>query len=563
MKIHARMAMMRALGALCAAPLLTYCSGEPLGVPESDPSLDHEQVASREAADDAAAMRVADPVAAIAAWRTYDRPSEYGVASSRVSVPTRDGTSIDCTLSRPARDGMVVPGQHPGLVVEFTPYLLQADQYQKEASYFVARGYNTLVCLIRGIGGSGGKWQHPFSPQDGRDAHDLVEWLAVQPFSDGRIGMFGESYGGATTYGAAVEAPPHLRAIAPLQSPGALYDDVNYPGGIETAAWGPMNFWPPLAQLMSFGAISAFEEYALYHAHPTYDAFWQERTLRGRHDQIQVPVLALGGWTDNFFRSGMLTNVEARLDRTWVFYGQWVHTIPIDLGTCETQCAPDPLPGGVLLAWFDRWVMERSEVPVPDAPTFLSFEGPTGGGKGWRQLSQWLPQGSDFSSYELGSDGTLASKVSATKPLTFHEPGTVAQKGAALTFTTAPLEADRVLVGRATLDLRATLSASDANFYVQLLDVDDENAEVFVNDGFLKASHRTSHARPVTVPPGRALDYHIEIRPQHYRFRAGHRLRIRLWGGPPDTLVQPKPVAVKVETGARSRLRLSGFAAVD
>lgn len=452
---------------------------------------------------------------------------------------------------------------HPGLLLELTPYVLQSDQYQNEASFFVTRGYNCMVCLVRGIGDSGGTWQHPFPPQDGQDAHDLIEWLAVQPFSDGRIGAAGESYGGATTYGAAVEQPSHLLAVAPMESPGALYDDVNYPGGIEATAGGPMNFWPSIAELMSLGAISADDEFALYHAHPTYDAFWQERTIRGRYDRIRVPVLAMGGWTDNFFRSGMLTNIEPLLDRTWVFYGPWVHTIPVDLGTCDTQCANDPLPGGVLLAWFDHWVMQLPNTPIPEQPTFMSFEGPVDGGKGWRQLSTWLPTGAAPSAFELGSDSTLASTAGATQPLTFHEPGEASQSGASVVFTTPALATDRVLVGPATLDLSATLSGPDANFYVQLLDVDDEDGESLVNDGFLKASHRNSHIDPTPVTPGQAIDYHIEVRPQHYRFRSGHRVRIRIWGGAMDTLVQPNPVDVTIQTGSASRLSLPGFGASD
>jgi predicted acyl esterase len=59
-----------------------------------------------------------------------------------------------------------------------------------------------------------------------------------------------------------------------------------------------------------------------------------------------------------------------------------------------------------------------------------------------------------------------------------------------------------VLIGRPVLDLRATLSAADANFYVHLLDVDDKDMETLVNDGYLKASHRTSHTSPEPVRVG-------------------------------------------------------------
>ncbi|MET0340286.1 MAG: CocE/NonD family hydrolase [Polyangiales bacterium] len=562
MTIERPLLFSRVLGVLGASLLFSSCS--PAAPPATHGAAGAFALGAHEAATpSASAVRATAPSTAIEAWWAYDRAASYEVASAKVRVPVRDGTMLDCTLSRPARGGAAAPGEHPGLVVELTPYLLQAEQYQKEASFFVRRGYNTLVCLLRGIGASGGTWQHPFAAQDGRDARDLVEWLAVQPFSNGRIGAFGESYGGATTYGAAVEQAPHLRAIAPLQSPGTLYDDVHYPGGIETAAWGPMNFWPPLAQLMSFGAVSAIDEYALYRAHPTYDAFWQERSFRGRYERIRVPVLAMGGWTDNFFRSGTLSNIEPLLARTWTFYGQWVHTIPVDLGTCDTQCAPDPLPGGVLLAWFDRWVMGLPDSPVPEQPTFLSEEGPREGGRGWQALSAWSPQEAHATRYELGSDAVLAERATVAEPVTFREPGDVTRPGSSLTFTTLPLADDRVLLGRAVLSLRAELSAPDANFYVQLLDVGESGAEAFVNDGFLKASHRTSHTAPSPVSPGEALDYRIEVRPQHYRFQAGHRVRARIWGGATDTLVQPSRVDVTVHTGSASTLTLPGFASWD
>ena len=111
------------------------------------------------------------------------------------------------------------------------------------------------------------------------------------------------------------------------------------------------------------------------------------------------------------------------------------------------------------------------------------------------------------------------------------------------------------------LALRAKLSAPDANFYVQLLDVDDAGEETLVNDGFLKASHRTSHTDPEPAPVGQAIDYKIEIRAQHYRFAAGRRVRIRLWGGAKDAVIQVPSVDVAIETGTHATLSLPGFAA--
>ena len=92
--------------------------------------------------------------ALVRSWWSYERPPEYDAVGTAVEVEVRDGITIAC----------------------------------------------------EGVGGSGGHWDHGSFRQAGLDAHDLIAWLAAQPWSDGRVGMFGESYGGQTTYGAATDS---------------------------------------------------------------------------------------------------------------------------------------------------------------------------------------------------------------------------------------------------------------------------------------------------------------------------------------------------------------------
>ena len=86
---------------------------------------------------------------------------------------------------------------------------------------------------------------------------------------------------------------------------------------------------------------------------------------------------------------------------------------------------------------------------------------------------------------------------------TFREAGAPDDSAAAITFTTEPLAADQVLLGPASLTFRATLDAAEAHFYVELIEVEPNDEEHLVNDGFLAASHRRSHTDPEPVPSAR------------------------------------------------------------
>ncbi len=502
-------------------------------------------------------------------WWSYERPGTYDVVATTVNVAVRDGITIACELRRPARDGAAVDGQFPSVIVEFTPYLVLRDFYLDEADFFVTRGYNALVPLLRGIGGSGGMWEHGSFRQAGRDGHDLVEWLAAQEFSDGRVGMFGESFGGQTSYGTALEQPAHLVAIAPMQSPSSLYHDVVFPGGIKSTERGEIDNWPDIANLTSGGVIDADAEFAANRAHPTFDDFWRDRAFIDCLDTISIPVLAIGGWDDQYFRSGTIANIEAIPTHTWAIYGPWAHFFPValvdapGLGSDEerTEALAElpQLPAGVLLAWFDHWLARLPGVPISPDPTFTSFEGPVGVGAGWRELDQWDGHAGG-GELHLGADGSLGSDVSDGGPRTLRQGHGADVDIEGMTFTSAPLVEGQVLLGRPRLTFSATLDASDAHFYVELLDVAADGAATLVNDGFLAASHRRSHTDPEPVAPGERAEYRVDIRPHHYRFCAGHRVALRVSGSTAARLTAPpSPVTATIDTGAAAVLHLPGF----
>src|SRR6185295_5443832 len=107
-------------------------------------------------------------------------------------------------------------GQTDPLPVIFTltPYI--ADSYHDRAMFFARNGYVFALVDVRGRGSSEGTFD-PFA-QEARDGYDVVEWLARQPFGNGKVAMWGGSYAGYDQWATAKELPPHLATIVPAAS---------------------------------------------------------------------------------------------------------------------------------------------------------------------------------------------------------------------------------------------------------------------------------------------------------------------------------------------------------
>ncbi|GAB3002347.1 hypothetical protein GCM10023080_079950 [Streptomyces pseudoechinosporeus] len=202
-------------------------------------------------------------------WLAYDRPTQYESVLSKVRVPTRDGTRLACDLYRPGRDGEVDGAEHPSLLLEFTPYT-HIDN-NPMATYLTGRGYNVLICYVRGSGDSKGSFPSWFQPKEATDTYDLIEWLARRPGATGDVGQVGTSYGSMTAYRGAAQRLPHLRAILPIVSSTNLYSEWAYPGGVPTingAKWA--NSGPVLSPEDHTSMLKSVRE------HPLYDAYWKQ-----------------------------------------------------------------------------------------------------------------------------------------------------------------------------------------------------------------------------------------------------------------------------------------------
>ena len=149
-----------------------------------------------------------------------------------VKIPMRDGVHLVADVWLPQE-----PGRYPAILVR-TPYLknLSLLGTTKLAQFYAGQGYVYVVQDTRGRGDSEGEFNFFFP--EGKDGYDTIEWMASQPWSNGRVGMMGLSYLGTVQWLAAREHPPHLVCITPTAPAGHWFDEIPYTGG----AWARVGY---------------------------------------------------------------------------------------------------------------------------------------------------------------------------------------------------------------------------------------------------------------------------------------------------------------------------------
>ena len=163
---------------------------------------------------------------------------------SDVRVPMRDGCELSVDVFRPDDDGPgpALLGMSPyGKEIQslaIAPQPVQSPVYRRsieagDPAILTGAGYAHVIADVRGIGKSGGVYRGWMSAEEGRDGHDLVEWIAAQPWCDGNVGMVGVSYYGAVQLNVAANQPPHLKAIMPWNAPADFYREATHHGGIR------------------------------------------------------------------------------------------------------------------------------------------------------------------------------------------------------------------------------------------------------------------------------------------------------------------------------------------
>ncbi|MCH2661843.1 CocE/NonD family hydrolase, partial [bacterium] len=352
-----------------------------------------------------------------------------------VEVVMRDGVILRSHIFRPEADGAF-----PGLLLR-TPYGKPKGPYER----FVRAGYAVVTQDSRGRYASDGDYV-PFTVEntgDAEDGYDAVEWLAAQPYCDGRVGTFGASYNAWMQWQLAKLRPPHLKAMCAYTIPLEL-TEVDYPGGFRPGRrikWWMTSMAPDLWRregappphtpeearevwddvehgrwlgLMPWMEVVRHLPKRLAH----YAEDWLKEPAREPwkfaevHQEVAVPNLDFSGWYDHcngtMAHLGLMQKngrTDLAREQTKLVIGPWNHPGlgKRQMGNIDFGPAAELDLTDMMIRFFDRWVKDI-ENGVEQEPAVRYFT--MGTGK-WHAAATWPPEGMEEATYYLHEEGSL------------------------------------------------------------------------------------------------------------------------------------------------------------
>ncbi len=369
---------------------------------------------------------------------------------NNVAVTMRDGVVLYADIYRPDGEGPY-------------PTILQRTPYDKTNSLSntmldpiraAKAGFAVVIQDTRGRHASEGEF-YAFR-DDIDDGYDTVEWAAAQPWSNGKVGMYGASYVGATQWLAATSRPPHLMTIIPTVTASNYHDGWTYQGGAFELGFNLS--WTLLQlTLANFKNVSGVQNvpqerradlihdvdnmtegfsylpikdfpgldsglakyYYDWLAHPNFDEYWKKLSIEQHHAEIDVPALHFGGWYD-IFLGGTIRNYlgmkdsganETARNGQKLIIGPWAHGARGStmagrhyFGIMADHAATDV--DGVHLRWFDHWLNGAENGIIDEAPVRIFVMGDDA----WRDEQEWPLARAVQTRYYLHSGGKANSK---------------------------------------------------------------------------------------------------------------------------------------------------------
>jgi len=511
------------------------------------------------------------------------------ISNTFITLP--DSTRLAARMWMPAdADKKPVP-----VILEYLPYRKRDGTIVRDAlthPYIAGHGYACVRVDMRGNGDSDGVMLDEYAEQELQDAEDVIAWLVKQPWSTGRVGMMGISWGGFNGLRWLRRRPEGLKAIITLCSTDDRYsDDIHYKGGCllgENLGWSATMFGyssrPPDPALVGdrwrdlwLQRLEAEPLLAIpWLEHPHRDAYWKHGSVCEDIGAIDAAVLAVGGWNDAYTNAvpRLVGSVKAPVKG---IIGPWAHKYP-------HFAVPEPRIGFLqeALRWWDQWLkgVDTGVDQDPAHRTYIMDVGRPGASVAhipgrWVSDNVWPADQHEvrrlYLNAGLNTDGLSAVKSRTGKQVVSSPQHTGADSGeyciiwlgpefpgdqrrddsGSLTFDSAPLTGDMDLVGGAVLHLKVSSDKPVAVAAVRLNSVWPDGAVSRLTYAVINLCHRDGHEHPQLLTPGKAYTLRIKLDDVACKVPKGHKLRVSIstsyW---PLIWPAPEPVTLTVHTGA-------------
>lgn len=564
--------------------------------------------------------RVAGVVAALITATVLAAPSHaaYTTTEKTYIVPTRHG-DLYIEVAHPTLDGKLV---RAGAVLTYSPYN-GAFGRLGDASKWVVHGLARISADVVGTGNSGGCYDYG-GKREKETAYDLVEWIAKQPWSTGKVGMIGGSYDGTTAMAAAVMRPPHLTTIVPeaaisrwydyaysggmrhsfnnermgRQNPGVIIDEQ----GFDTPAGFDFGFgntpptdvggerWAQRTQSAMTPCDEVEHMQNGYGVNPDYDAFWVERDYARDAHKVTIPVLVALNWGD--------WNVK---QETGIRFWEAAKNSKFRRLAVGTRWEAHGTPKGdypaLRVEWMRHW-LQGAKTDVLKTPPVISqpadskgslpfYQGPIPRTTNLKLYAQEAAvNGFDQAllPYKPGEPGEGVTYVMTGKG---SESGALAAArtgGEAAWFESPPLKRDVRIFGAPKIRVWSTTQRTWVTYAVSVVDIDpdfyattggqrhpdEKNALLGITRGWLDSRYRNTLTKREAWKPG-LNGATVVAKPQDYVFRKGHSIGLLIMAEHTEWVV-PKAYddpaggqspAVVVDTTGRTVVELPVVGKVD
>jgi predicted acyl esterase len=469
---------------------------------------------------------------------------------ANVYVTMRDYVMIAVDIYRPEKDG-----RYP-VILSMSPYIKELQQWSPllthsieagNTPFFVSKGYVHVIAQIRGTGLSQGQYNF-FSIKEHQDGYDLVEWIAQQPWSNGNVGMTGDSYFGMIQWLVAGQKPPHLKCIAPYEAQTDIYRDSCYEGGHFGSSflsmWGTDTIFQALWPGSVEGKLPPTNFIVDIASNPFDGPYFWERSGWTKIDKIEIPVLVMTTPGSSHSKGMLRSYPKIKGPKKLLILprpGFFSHVLFI---------GSRPL-NEYIVKWFDYWLKGINN-GIMDEPAVTIFDPST---NEWRHEREYPLARTRWTKFYLCSNPVgPATKppyalISREAPSGSEDPDTyltpdereVMSGKPVIAYSTPSLTDNLRVWGPLSATLYASTTTRDTTWFVHLGDQGPDGKVMFLSSGNLKASLREvdetksepglpfhSFRSPSPPEPNKIYKFEIALKPIFHTFKTGHKIWLQI-----------------------------------